>query len=164
MYLTVSMRLTILAVTCIGSAELNALPTDCRISSLRLTVCCCPTRETLILGGGFRNRRRCELQQRVLRCSQLFRSDLRPPQLQFRRFANFANPVLARCCSRVLLELQSLSCARVTLFAVVWPAKFKPSDFVLNSRMSNPTPSLSGTGSLTKFCAINPSVKENRVT
>jgi hypothetical protein len=56
MYLTVSMRLTILAVTCIGSAELNALPTDCcRISSLRLTTCCCPTRETLILSGGFRN-------------------------------------------------------------------------------------------------------------
>jgi len=85
-----------------------------------------------------------------------------------RRFPNFTNPVLARCCSRVLLELQSLSCARVTLFcsrlASNWPAKFKPSDFVLNSRMSNPTPSLSGTGSLTKFCAINPSVKENRVT
>jgi len=55
MYLTVSMRLTILAVTCTGSAELNALPTDCcRISSLRLTMCCCPTRENLILGGGFR--------------------------------------------------------------------------------------------------------------
>jgi len=55
MYLTVSMRLTILAVTCIASAELNALPTDCcRIPSLRLTMCCCPTRETLILGGGFR--------------------------------------------------------------------------------------------------------------
>jgi hypothetical protein len=49
------MRLTILAVTYIGSAELNALPTDCcRISSLRLTMRCCPTRETLILGGGFR--------------------------------------------------------------------------------------------------------------
>jgi hypothetical protein len=55
MYLTVSMRLTILAGTYIGSAELNALPTDCcRISSLRLTMCCCPTREALILGGGFR--------------------------------------------------------------------------------------------------------------
>jgi len=37
MYLTVSKRLMILAVTCIGSAELNAFPTDsCRISSLRL--------------------------------------------------------------------------------------------------------------------------------
>jgi hypothetical protein len=83
MYLTVSMRLRILAVACIGSAERNALPTDCcRISSLRLTMCCCPTRETLILSGGFRNRRRCELHQHVLRCSQLLRSDLRPPQLR----------------------------------------------------------------------------------
>jgi hypothetical protein len=55
MYLTVSMRLTVLAITCIGSAELNALPTDCcRISSLRLTMRCYPTRKTLILGGGFR--------------------------------------------------------------------------------------------------------------
>jgi hypothetical protein len=39
-----------------------------------------------------RNRRRCELQQRVLRCSQLLRSDLRPPQLQFRRFAQSNQP------------------------------------------------------------------------
>ena len=55
MYLTVSMRLTILAVNSIGSTKLNALPTDsCRISCLRLTMCCCPTREALILGGGFR--------------------------------------------------------------------------------------------------------------
>jgi len=84
------MRLTTLAVTCTGSAELNALPTDCcRISSLRLTMCCCPIRETLILG---------------------------------RRFPNFTNPVLAHRFSRILLELQALSCARFTLFAVVWPA------------------------------------------
>jgi len=34
--------------------ERNAAPVDCcRISSLRLTMCCRPTRETLILGGGF---------------------------------------------------------------------------------------------------------------
>jgi len=38
------------------------------------------------------------------------------------QFANFTNPVLARCCSRVLLELQALSCAGMTLFAVLWPA------------------------------------------
>jgi hypothetical protein len=57
MYLAVSMRLTILTV-CVGCAELNALPSDCRrISSLRFTPYCCPTGETLILGGGFRNRR-----------------------------------------------------------------------------------------------------------
>ncbi len=49
MYLTVSMRLTILAVNSIGSTKLNALPTDsCRISGLRLTMCCCPTPRTLI--------------------------------------------------------------------------------------------------------------------
>jgi len=29
-------------------------PDGCRISSLRFTMCCCPTREALILGGGFR--------------------------------------------------------------------------------------------------------------
>jgi hypothetical protein len=57
MYLTVSMRLTILGVTCIGAAELNALATDCcRISSLRLTMCCCPTRETLDSRRRFLNR------------------------------------------------------------------------------------------------------------
>jgi hypothetical protein len=40
LYLAVSMRLTILAVTCLGSSELNALPSDCCcISSLRLTMC-----------------------------------------------------------------------------------------------------------------------------
>ena len=34
------MRLTILAITCTGSVELNALPTDCcRISFVRLTIC-----------------------------------------------------------------------------------------------------------------------------
>jgi len=168
MYLTVSMRLRILAVTCIGSAELNALPADCCcISCLRLTMCCCPTRETLILSGGFRNRRRRELQQRVLRCSQLLRSSLRPPQLQFRRFANFTNPVLARCCSCVLLELQALSCAGITLFAVLWPAFGQQNSSVrvsFYSRMSNPAPSPSGTGSLTKFCATNPSLTALSVT
>src|ERR1700741_3961208 len=29
LHLTLSLRLTILAITCIGSAELNVLPTDC---------------------------------------------------------------------------------------------------------------------------------------
>ena len=59
------MGLTILAITCTESAEFKALPTDCfRISSLRLTMSCCPTRETLILGGGFRNRRRPSLDGR----------------------------------------------------------------------------------------------------
>ena len=96
LYLTVSIRLTILVIIRIGSAELNAL---------QLIVVAFPPRALRsVAGGGFRNRRRCELQQRVLRCSQLLRSSLRPPQLQFRRFANFTNPVLARCCSRVLLE------------------------------------------------------------
>jgi len=69
----------------------------------------------------FRNRRRCELQQRVLKCSQLLRSDLRPPQLQFRRFANLTNPVLAHRCSRVLLELRALSCSGMVPFATLWP-------------------------------------------
>jgi hypothetical protein len=39
-----------------------------------------------------------------------------------RRFANFTNPVPARCCSRVLLELEVLSCSRFTSFAAFWPA------------------------------------------
>jgi hypothetical protein len=41
---------------------------------------------------------------------------------EWRRFANLTNPVLAHCCSRVLLELQALSCAGMTLFAVLWLA------------------------------------------
>jgi hypothetical protein len=44
------------------------------------------------------------------------------PLDSWRRFPNFTDPVLARCCSRVLLELQALSCAGMTLFAVLWPA------------------------------------------
>jgi hypothetical protein len=39
-----------------------------------------------------------------------------------RRFANFTNPVLARCCSRVLLELHALICTELTPIAVLWPA------------------------------------------
>lgn len=51
----------------------------------------------------------------------LLRSDLRPPQLQFRRFANLTNPVLAHRCSRVLLELRALSCSGMVPFATLWP-------------------------------------------
>jgi hypothetical protein len=123
-----------------------------------------PAGETLILGGGFRNRRRCELQQRVLRCSQLLRSDLRPPQLQFRRFANFTDPVLARCCSRVLLELQVLSCAGFTPFAVSLPAigQQNPSVRVSSLTLACRIPHLVlRTEPLAKFCATNPSVNSH---
>jgi hypothetical protein len=37
------------------------------------------------------------------------------------RFPNLTNPVLARRCSRVLLELQAPSCTGMTLFAALWP-------------------------------------------
>ncbi len=39
-----------------------------------------------------------------------------------RRFAKFTYPVLARCCSRVLLELDVLICAGRISFAAYWPA------------------------------------------
>jgi hypothetical protein len=39
-----------------------------------------------------------------------------------RRFAKFTYPVLARYCSRVLLELEVLICAGLISFAAYWPA------------------------------------------
>ena len=47
------------------------------------------SRGTSVLASGFPNRRCRESQAVVFRCSQVFHRDLRSPQLQFRRFANF---------------------------------------------------------------------------
>jgi hypothetical protein len=55
-----------------------------------------------------------------------------------RRFAKFTYPVLARCCSRVLLELEVLICAGLISFAAYWPATGQlnavPSTHIENDR------------------------------
>jgi hypothetical protein len=43
-------------------------------------------------------------------------------KMERRRFAKFTYLALARCCSRVLLELDVLSCAGLISFADYWPA------------------------------------------